>query len=523
PANAGTATVDLTAIGRGSSEQMLYGNGSFSLALSSLAANAEYANYVFTALVTDAKGNPVTVTSTAVTEVDCLAPGFASCGIYISQDNGDNPIAGIANTGDIVTVYASITSYIDAVASASISSGSISLATGTMTYVPARNRHEVNFTIPAGSGIWNLSYTPLTFQATATDNVGNSSWTVSAQSDFTVKNKLPEIDTVTFSLSPNQNLTSLGGIPVLNIGSGTTDKLTATASLKFGEAVTTGVLDLSQVPGAPSALALVVAGNSGGTSSVDLSKYPLTDWRSATFTITLRDQAGNPVSTGTQFFVDTIRPTLTGATFDGTTFNIRISEEYENSSVASQGAEWRLIGSSSAGLLASMSLSVGTFSTLGWNDFDIQLGLDVRKTLSSWASTPLYLEVTSVATAPLTDTAGNWLPGYSRYPVTITDSTWREPAKLTNFIVDTSNWPASISLDLVFDRAMASETLVASNAVLLVSPIGYEFANIDYTIGYVFQASDTVSWPAANQLHIELCDHARDWFARKLGSGTSVL
>lgn len=523
PANAGTATVDLTSIGRGSAVQMVYGGSSFSLLLPTLPTGAEYLNYTFTALVTDANGNPLTVTSTAITEVDCQSPGFASCGILLSQDNGDNPITGIANTGDIVTVYASITSSIDAVASASISSGSISLATGTMAYVAARNRHEAEFTIPAGSGIWNLSYTPLTFQATATDNVGNSSWTVSAQSTFTVKNKPPEIDTVSFALTTNQNLLTFGGIPVFNVGSGSADKLIATASLKNGELVTSGILDLSQIPGAPSALALVSAGNSAGTASVDLSKYPLTEWRNALFTLTLRDQAGNPVSTGTQFVVDTIRPSLTGATFEGTTFNIRISEEYESSSVASLGAEWRLIGSTSTGLLASMPLSVGTFSTLGWNDFDIQLDLNARRTLSTWASTPLYLEVTSVATAPLTDLAGNWLPGTSRYPVTITDSTWREPTKLTNFVIDTSNWPASISLDLVFDRAMDTTTLIASNGVLLVSPIAYDFANIDYTIGYVFQASDTPSWPTSSQLHIELCDSARDWFARKLGSGTTVL
>ncbi|HNW33919.1 MAG TPA: hypothetical protein PKM25_03235, partial [Candidatus Ozemobacteraceae bacterium] len=532
-AQAGTATVDLTAIGSGSAEPMIFAGGNFSIALpATLVKAAEYLNYTFTARVSDVNGNLVTVTSAPISEVDCQAPGFASCGIYISQNNGDNPVSTVANTGDIVTVYASISSSLDAVASASISSGSISLATGTMTYIAARNRHEVSFTVPAGSGIWNLGFAPLTFQATATDNVGNSSWTTPVQSDFTVKNKLPAISTFSFDLNPNVPFASIGSIFTLNVGSGTVvDKLTASATLANDEIVTSGILDLSQVPGAPAALPLAFTGSWGGTASVDLSKYPLSDWRTATFTITLRDQAGNPVSTGTQFFVDTRRPGLVGARFDGTLFNIEVSEPYDMDSVASGISEWRLIGSHTNGTLASLSLPAGGLDTNpGSTFFDASLSLAERKIISGWASTPLYLEIRSVATAPLTDWGGNWLPGYTRFPVTITNSTWREPARLTNFIVDTTNWnPASgigsISLDLYFDRAMATDTLVASRAVLLVSPIGYEFSNIDYPVGYVFQPADLVSstWPSADRLHIELCENGRDWVARKLGSGTAVL
>ncbi|HOY66153.1 MAG TPA: hypothetical protein PLP29_04640 [Candidatus Ozemobacteraceae bacterium] len=532
----GTATIDLSAIGGAAAEQMTFANGSHSVSVpQTLAYTSEYTNYVFTARVTDKNGNVVTLTSSAIAEVDCLSPGFASCGILISQNNGDNPVSTVANAGDIVTVYASITNSLDMVATATISSGSVTLDTSLMTYVPARNRHEATFTIPAGSGIWDLSYVPLTFQATATDNVGNASWTSAALSAFKVKNKLPTIAAAAFTLSPNQSLFELSPdpvatYPVLNVGTGTIDKLTASASLALGDRVTSGILDLSLIPGAPAALALTVAGDSAGTASIDLSKYPLTDWTLATITLTLRDEAGNTVSTGTRLYVDTKRPAILGVTFDGTNLNVQFSEDYQEASL--EASQWRLIGSMSSGLLASMSLTYDTtFSPSALvTDLDATLGLNAKTLIADWASTPLYLEVTSNATAPIKDFAGNWLPGYARFPITITDSTWRTPAKLTNFVVDTTNWnPASgigtISLDLLFDRAMATDTLIASNAVLLVSPLGYDFLNIDYTAGYVFQKADMASskWISDTQLHIELAETGRDWVARMLGSGTALL
>ncbi len=509
----GTATVNLTAIGSVSAVVMAFSAPDFYVEWTGTKTNAEYLNYSFTAMVTDVNGNRVYLTSAPVLEVDCQPASFSNLGIVITQTNGDNPLPNVVNTGDVLTVFASISYYLDAAATATIWVATPQEA--PMTFVAARNRHEATFTVPPGTGAWgNLNLDTLSYSASATDNVGNLSQTAVQVSTFTVKNQLPTILTSSFLLNPDYPTLT----PYLNVGSSSIgDRLLASATLD--DLVTSASINLSAVPGAPAWYPLSISGASGYTpTSIAFTSYPLTDLIDATFTITLRDQAGNPATASQLYRVDTRRPSITSATFDGTVLTVNLSEEFVN--LAS--SQYRIVGSLTNGLTTYMAVSSGTIVE-ALTSFDATFGIVDRKTLAAWASTPIYLEVISVATAPLTDLAENWLPGYARYPITITDSTWRTPAKIVNFIVDTTNWPTAIGIDLIFDRAMATDTLIASKAVLLTGALGYEFTSVDYTTGYVFQASDTPSWLAADQLHFDMCADAVDWIARKLGSGTTRL
>jgi hypothetical protein len=146
------------------------------------------------------------------------------------------------------------------------------------------------------------------------------------------------------------------------------------------------------------------------------------------------------------------------------------------------------------------------------------------KEMAQWASTPIYLKVTNVATSSLTDLSGNELPSVNYYPITITDSLWREPAQITQFTM-THNWPNSITLDFFFNKDIASSSLIASNGVLLVNDLTYDFTSVDYTTGYVFQPDDLTgaSWPFPHHLRIVMSDAGRDWLARKVGNGANQL
>jgi len=536
----GSAIVDLTAIGGPADAAMAAypATSSFMLTYTTRETNREYSNYKFTARVSDPNANQVTIQSNAVASVDCQFPAFINTGIAIFQDNGDNPQPGVvANINDVIVVFASITASLDAVASATISSSTGSIATAAMVFNASRNRHEAFFTVGNDTTLWGtLNLDNINFTLTGRDDAANIATPSAGVATFTVKNIAPQLANHGFTLWPNNELEfNKDGYLVFNIASGPRpDLLLASATLQGGATVTSAYLNLSQIPGGPAKLALPAGVISGSVASmatgINLSTYSQfdnTDGSTVEFSITLVDEAGNGATGSQTFVVDTKRPAITSAQFDGSRLSLSFSEWVASDTPLL----WRLIGSNTAPIGTTASMSLGNtslaFPTLLWQSYDFDLTIDGRKTVAGWASTPLYLEVIASSVPAITDEYGNWLPTVSRLPVTITNSAFREPAKITSIYLN-HNWPNATTLEIFFSKAMDS-TYAASAAVLFVDPppAGDTFVPVNYNIAYYFNdspASDTFAWSAGNTaLTITLCDEGRDWVAKKLGNGAKTI
>ncbi|RCK80286.1 MAG: hypothetical protein OZSIB_3468 [Candidatus Ozemobacter sibiricus] len=549
PEGAGAAAqLNLTMVGGGSAVSMaLNPTVDFSYGpFTTLLTNARYLNASFSAWVSDPNGNRARAWSAPIAIIDCQPPQFATTagthGIVIAQDNGDNPVPTVANTNDVITVFASLSYHLDAIATATIFNAAdltTELASVTMTYVSARNRHEGSFTIPPGvAPPWQLDLATLTYVLTASDAVNNVSNTVTGNSSFRVKNIPPVMDAYAFSLNPNVFETANGGFLVYNIGSmtaGAMDRLWVIASLTAGQAVTRAEIDLSRL-GGPSAVNVPFSGTTASsTSGLNLMTY-IGERDRGTDTVELAikvyDQAGNPAIGSQSFWIDTKRPSLVGAWFDGASLTVQVSEAFQNLSTTT----WILVGSSTSGTEVTLQLTKDGIGSDSWYEygmleppyFHIELSNLHRRAIAQWASTPIYLRAQSTAVAPLTDWSGNWLPSYNAFRVTLTDTSWRIPAKFQNItITDIPNWPNTFTVVMQFDQEMDITTLVASAGLLLVDhQIDNYFDQPDYARGYIFQASDSFAWdPGSTTLRITLCPDGRDWVARylqELGKGKTL-
>ncbi|MGM0598170.1 MAG: Ig-like domain-containing protein [Candidatus Rifleibacteriota bacterium] len=530
----GPAVIDLRAVGGAASQTMVYNNATsaYSLNFTAGVATDEYTDYKFVAYVDDENANRVTTQSPNVPVVDCQPITFSNSDIGIYEDNGDNPVSGIANIGDEIIVYTTALNYADAVASATIGSGTSDFESAVMTFNSSTNRHEAVFTVKEpgvdGWGTLTGSTSKLYFKLTGLDDIGNLTETGRATSSFTLRNVNPEIDysNTGFALDPNSYLETAGGYKVFNLASDTVgDRLIASITFADSLPIHRAWLDFSEL--GTGTVEMIESGAKAETSAagVAVSDLPELNYVKKTVYMYAQDEAGNISSASETFWIDNVAPSLTKATFDGETIQVSLSETYSNLVYKN----FELVGSNPPPLNTPVYLDFTTASPTVLEDltsFEMKLNHDHQKEVAQWASTPVYLKVTdtNVATAPLTDLSGNWLPNVDYYPVTITDSLWREPAQITQFTV-TQNWPASVTLDIFFNKDMDKISVVASDAVFLTSPITYDFTGIDYTTGYVLQPEDvaTISWPLDNHMRISLSEDGRDWVARKLGNGSTKL
>ncbi|MBF0501132.1 MAG: hypothetical protein HQM09_13415, partial [Candidatus Riflebacteria bacterium] len=529
-ASVGTAPIDLTALGVGALtfSPPTAATHSYELSTTTGATISEYANYVFVATVSDNLGNILIATAAAILKIDCQVPALSNMGLIISQNNGDNLVASMANPGDILTVYSTITNMPptpDLVATrtwAAISTDSsfVSVcASQSLTYTIATNRYQTAFTVPATSTPWGNGDT-LYYRIYTEDDVGNVA-SNTATSTLQVDN-IPGMATVTWWISPD--------VPILNyainVGSGSpVDLLNVSAS--FSEPVARGILDLSAFPGAPASLLLIASGTVAATSGIDLSKYSQTDYlTTSTLKMTLYDRGNNATIITQNFEIDTKRPSVTGIAFDGATMTLTFSEQVDWTTLKMD--RFSISGTDEFGVATYMYLLAT--NTLQSNIFSIDVGLfaDQRRTLVQWASQPLYLSVsTDPTTAPYEDMLQNWGKIFTNQPITITSSAWREAPTITNIIVQ-QKWsgPAtpSIVIDFFFSKVVDPTTLATSNGVLFVT--SNDFSSVDYQKSYVFQPTDSIAWfpsGAPNDLRISLASDAGDWIARKLGNGSTPL
>ncbi|NLI75581.1 MAG: hypothetical protein GX442_03960 [Candidatus Riflebacteria bacterium] len=521
--------IDLTTVGGVASTSMPWSNATLTFEIPFTTATATFEPtgvYEFKAKVRDVGGTWWTYSTTGVPTVDCLPPRIATHSIAITQTNNDNPVNWVANENDVISVIASITAPADFTPQASLFSGAIGLATLTMDYVAATDRYHASFTVPVdGDPAWNsptgasLNLASLSYTIVAQDDVGNyASPVLVLTTPLAVDHVVPAtITPLAWTIATNAP--DLGYINVAS--DSPADLLWVVASLPSPDLATRAVLNLSAYPSAPATYTLTLVGNGARTTQgINLATWSRQDAFSPTFTLSISDLGGHTLTDTQTFLVDTLRPSLQAAAFDGATLTVGISEPFNNLDITC----WDIIGSSSSGVLASITLDGSdTLGTPGLFSFDVLLSVPHRQAMAAWASTPLYLRPRATASAPLTDLAGNWEKGEAFFPITLTSSEWRTKPRVTGFTV-TQNWPASFIVDLTFNKPVTM-ACSASEGMLLsgVEATEYDSGGYEYQ-RYIFQAgSDMFSWLSNTQLRIEICSEGGDWIARKMGSGTTPI
>lgn len=520
----GPVTLDLTAIGYSAAETMdfdgidTYTWGQAPVAYTQ-AADQEYTDYVFKARVYDSNNN-LAFAESAQFNIDCQPISFSADGIEISQTNGDNPVANVANIDDVLTVYASASAYLDAVSiQATIGSGTVDFATATMVYNSAMNRHEATFVVSApGINNWGINNgNTLYYKLTAEDDVANVSTMVQGNSTFTVRNERPTM-VATTDLNPNYDLNTAYNLGTSTVG----DLLHVDAYLSGDTTMNRAWIDFSNC-GSGTVEMAVAASSATTIAGIPVSSLPPINGETREIYVIGQDEGGNKDFATFTYTIDNVSPQIVSAEFDGSTIRVNLSEIYENASI--DMSKWTLVGSASAplGTPAYLNLAANIPDTTNLYSFDISLDAAQQITVGNWASTPVYLQITNSGASPLTDLFANELPTAAFYPVTITDSSWRELPEVSQ-VAMTHNWPAATVIDIYFNKEVEPTTLSASSGVLLYQNLTYEYSSVDYADGYVFTPSDTVSWPDAlnNHVRITLNASGTDWIARKIGTANTL-
>ncbi|MBF0407401.1 MAG: hypothetical protein HQM10_08605 [Candidatus Riflebacteria bacterium] len=520
-----SARVDMTAVGGSSAALMAVTAGGFSLAFVATANTTEYENYSFQAFVYDTNGNKVPILSNVISKIDCQPPVFGTSGITISQTNADNASTTVANINDVLTIYASMSYYADSTATATLKVSGSTVETLSLQYVAARNRHEATFTVPAAPGWGSFSEAAVTFTVSATDDVGNSA-TLNGTGAFTVDNTAPVMSGLQWIVFPDIASTTASGDKIINVGSDTTpDMLWAKASIDTN--ISEAYLNLSEFPGAPAKYSIAYTGkDASSTAGILLGNYGSVNWTQATFSITLKDLGGNQSTSSQSFYIDTKRPQISAATFDGNTLSVTFDEDI----YSFDSSKFEVWGSTTAGISTFTPLGTITGLTYPATVFNFALTLSERKILAAWASQTLYLKAKEASAAK--DRSGNWSYQYDRFPINITSFTWREPPRITSMTV-THTWPSSITIDLAFNKSVEPTTMNRSEGVLFVTP--RDFDAVSYPYGYVFQSItadnatnnfiERFSWVGGEnkQLHIEVSSGSAKWIAKKLANGAETL
>lgn len=533
-------TIDLRMIGINNANYQMtntetYGTGSLWIAnVTTQTTTSEYTDVRFTATITDKAGNSVTSNSQLFSEIDCRPVIINDSGLLLYQDNGIVN-SGFAGPGDVVMIWASATYHEDAVISGNLATDSpvVDYATATLVYNATNNRHEGTITI-ATDTVWPEIAGNLQYRVRAVDNVENiSSTSYAICADFVVRNSMPTTLSAGINLSPNYPLaTTSSNLLVYNLASSTigdgliasitfaNDLIVHKAWLDFRE-FGTGTVDLK---------------TDNSSSAVTVSGYAVNrlpaieDGDSRRVWLYAMDEAGNATYTSERLYIDNVAPTLNSAEFDGDILTVNLSENFDNNTFYVKN--WQIVGSSTLGAPEHLTFNATAPAiTLDWSSFQLTLDISHQQIMSEWASTPIYLKVTNDnATSAVTDMWGNELRPVEYFPITITDSSWREPARVTLFTMN-QDWPNSITLDLLFSKPMDADSLVATRSVLLLATdtTGTFENNVDYNLGYVFQASstnplasDTFAWQSPTHLRITLCESGRRWVARKLSNDPNV-
>ncbi len=514
-----------------------------------------------TAIVTSNPDQPIGID----TQVPAIKLGTAPK-LFIAEENGDNTASYSANINDIIRVQAEIDRLSDP-GSVSVviyqTTGGETVYKAPMYQLIGSNIWEATFMLATGTrntgepladGEWRningASVTMRIFMSDDADNLATSSL-ITPSPGISFDNHPPQINkSTTFQRVFAQS--NQAEAWVANVGNGTaSDTIGVVVQLTEADASNRAYIDLSPL-GATSTYMLQADGQYFKTVGVayptQYAHFPLQDGSfdlaTPTFRIYVVDKAGNRdyvEDTYNQLAVDSRRPEVTSASYDGRVLSIWFSEQI---SPATFDISYVRLGYKADQTDVQLSLNAAVqldpaidllFTDVDSNMMSIQLASQTKSVIADWGKRTLYISVatnnnqnpTDNITPIAKDVAGNWLKPVSRN-ITLTtvdvptDYTIRPKLTGGRYVANLTDAERR-SLYIEFDKDVDPTTLTALSLRQLAIWYNKGSNNETWANAYRFntQAVDTFApndvQNTSRVLRIELSEEAQDWIALKYG------
>lgn len=480
--------------------------------------------------------------------IDTEIPFVRSVSMDLVDDFGDNPDPYIMNIGDLIEVSAdirdfpdpgSVTAIIYTHANEEIMRLRLSNEFNTTNW---RGNFEIKEHRPGGwpklDGTRRLNY-----RVAVTDDADNYHHRT-GQSDFNVKNTKPEIlaaeliidNPGPYGINDEQWLVNVG---YGQYPDGIIASLTLTDSADLGWAY----VDFSPIGGTST---YELDNELWGPSATLFTSQPFIasatgyELATRTFRIWAFDPAGNSTFIDKQMAVDTERPRVLNATYDGVVLRIEFSEpvrpeiDVEMIRIGSRMDHGSLISDRVIHLNpydpAEPEIEDMVINTQPSSIVNIVLSPLTKGRIADWGPTNLYLSMSRPdsewppASPVALDRAGNWMVQLPRTPATFTidvTADYTERPQLVGATYDASSNVSRQYMDLFFDGDMEISTINASTLEELAiwRDRGNALDTFLNRYRFAIAANDDVNEADStlNRIRINLSQEAQDWIAINYG------
>ncbi|PKL45007.1 MAG: hypothetical protein CVV41_02665 [Candidatus Riflebacteria bacterium HGW-Riflebacteria-1] len=490
--------------------------------------------------------------------IDTQVPFVKSVKLQILDENNDNIASNAMNINDLLLVRAEIEKFPDpgsATFQLYLNDGITEVFTAPIYNISGTNFWETQFRIATTTitGWPELDGAKVKYRVMASDDADNiSALYAPTLATFTIDNSPPKI------LDANLVINDLNLVTgVANVGDGFTagygdnvrsDGIHAWVRVATGTdlydiaGLPTAYVDFSSILGTTTyALDALGGGNIAstsvayelGSSAVDLATY--------TMRIYVRDRSGNKQFVDRQVTVDTTRPALTMAYYDGSLLTLEFTEAINPVHLQSRldyirlGSKMDHTNIQVPGAATPLDPFNDTvMETMDSSTINIMLSAYTKSIIADWGAGNLYISIahsTTTGEAPVwpnagwdialgLDVSGNWLKPLPRtlanFPVSVTQTYTTRP----NLVRATYNANTPSEKDffyLEFDKDMDATTI--DDNTLYNLAIWRNRGNPDdsYANRYRFittAASDTVvGLDTPRRVRLRLSQEAQDWIA----------
>ncbi len=486
--------------------------------------------------------------------IDTLIPSVTNAHLDVLNENGDNIASNVINIDDLLQIGATIDKFSDpgSVTAVLLMPDNVTEIFQTPLYqMPATNYWEAQFRVATTTltGWPSMDGVTANYRILVSDDAENFVNSSVKPATFTIDNNPPQITSSQLRVENRYAPNWVG-----NVGDGYTaaygdrvapDGLVASVTvLNAADLTGNGMayVDLSPIDGTSThRLGNVQNALTVYSNPLELATNTF-DLATRTFYLYVRDGSGNRAVAEHQLAVDTKRPQLTGAFYNGTLLTMNFSELVDPVSVQGQLEFYRLgyksdhadvqIPGAATKLNPKYDYVMEAYYT---NSVNVMLSSYTKAIIADWGEKNLYISVSHntstgeaqyagmapTASDPLAlDMAGNWLIPLPRTvattPVTITNTYTTRPKLLGGSY--NANSPAEKDfLYLDFDKDMDVTTISTDTLRNLSIWVNRGDPADTYLNRYRFissAASDTiVGLDTTRRLKIRLSEQAQDWIA----------
>ena len=488
--------------------------------------------------------------------IDTELPRVKTTKLVIIDEKGDNLASNTVNIGDLLKVTAEIEKFSDPGSVTAVLETSLGekIFSTPLIQITGTNLWEAEFTVATGTiegesleGGWKIIDTTYPkYKIMVSDDADNMVVTspTTPVPNFTIDTNPPQITNANIGIinnNPENWVANVGGYTGIN-GAIQPDAIVAsltiaTASDLLGNGM--AYIDLSPIDGTSTYRLDTITGALAETGIPFALATETFDLATRTFRIYARDKSGNRSWVAKTLAVDSKRPELASATYDGRTLMLTFSEAIRSETLKNNmGAEvirigykfdhtdWQIPNKSVAPLNENDILyTEGDSKIIG-----IELSSGTKKIISDWGKRDLYISISqndsttgedNVASLAL-DISGNWLRPISRnittFKITITNDYTVRPNLVTGRYNATDD-PGYLYID--FDKDVDAYTVSPESLRSLAIWYNRSSANENWLNRYRLNLNATDTFDSSDPenttqtLRVGLSQEAQDWIALK--------